>query len=501
MLPRFDARAFYRDLLAANPRAAPVRAQLARALLAAGDADAAIAESDIARADDPSLVDAWLVRADASRALRLWAVAADSLEHADRLRPGQTAILLALGTAYAELGRLEDAAMALSRAAALDPRDAAAAANLGTVYLRQDRADLAIAACRAALARDPDLVCAHQNLANLLARTDPRAARTHRDSAFRRQSLFVEPAARHRMTALVLTAAGPGNVPLDHLLPRAHVTLIRWYVEYATAEQISRLPPHDVVVNAIGDADCLPPVVPEIGLWLSERRVLNRFDLVRPTRRSDLPALLAGLDDVIVPACVFLDTGDDRKRVTPPVLIRPIGAHGGEGVRRVESADEILDALSDSGGCYATSFVDFRGADGMYRKYRAIFVDRVPYPYHLAITETWLVHYWNAGMGSSPARRAEEQRFLDDPAGAIGPKTWAAIAAIGARLDLDYAGIDFSVLPSGSVLVFEANATMLVHPEDDPMFAHKNDAVRRITDAVSGMMETIGSRGADRAAA
>ena len=57
-------------------------------------------------------------------------------------------------------------------------------------------------------------------------------------------------------------------------------------------------------------------------------------------------------------------------------------------------------------------------------------------------------------------------------------------------MDLDYAGIDFSVLADGRLLFFEANATMLVHPEDDPVFAHKNVAIREILDAVGAMIKS-----------
>ena len=65
----------------------------------------------------------------------------------------------------------------------------------------------------------------------------------------------------------------------------------------------------------------------------------------------------------------------------------------------------------------------------------------------------------------------------------------AAIARIGQALDLDYCGVDFGVLADGRVLVFEANATMLVHPEkpDGPL-AHKNPAIARIFDAFRAML-------------
>ncbi len=65
----------------------------------------------------------------------------------------------------------------------------------------------------------------------------------------------------------------------------------------------------------------------------------------------------------------------------------------------------------------------------------------------------------------------------------------AALTTIGRRLDLDYAGINFSVLEDGRLLVFEANATMVVHPEaGDGPFAYKNHAVGRILGAFDTML-------------
>lgn len=65
----------------------------------------------------------------------------------------------------------------------------------------------------------------------------------------------------------------------------------------------------------------------------------------------------------------------------------------------------------------------------------------------------------------------------------------AAITAIGKRLDLDYAGVDFTVLSDGRVLVFEANATMLVHAEDTSgALAHKNPHFQRILGAFDAML-------------
>jgi glutathione synthase/RimK-type ligase-like ATP-grasp enzyme len=64
-----------------------------------------------------------------------------------------------------------------------------------------------------------------------------------------------------------------------------------------------------------------------------------------------------------------------------------------------------------------------------------------------------------------------------------------AIQAVGKRMDLDYAGIDFSIMPDGRILVFEANPSMLVHPENilGPL-EHKNIYVRRILDAFEDLL-------------
>ena len=115
-------------------------------------------------------------------------------------------------------------------------------------------------------------------------------------------------------------------------------------------------------------------------------------------------------------------------------------------------------------------------------------IDRAPMPYHLAISSNWLVHYFSAEMERDD-RVAEEQAFLADMPGCLGPVATAALGAIARRLDLDYGGADFSLLPDGRVLLFESNATMLVHPEP-PGSRHdgKNPFIDRILHAFEAMV-------------
>ena len=56
-------------------------------------------------------------------------------------------------------------------------------------------------------------------------------------------------------------------------------------------------------------------------------------------------------------------------------------------------------------------------------------------------------------------------------------------------LDLDYAGIDFGIGADGDLLLFEANATMVIAPPDaDERWAYRRTAIDGILQAVVAMM-------------
>jgi glutathione synthase/RimK-type ligase-like ATP-grasp enzyme len=64
-----------------------------------------------------------------------------------------------------------------------------------------------------------------------------------------------------------------------------------------------------------------------------------------------------------------------------------------------------------------------------------------------------------------------------------------ALSEIAQRIDLDFCGVDFSLLPDGRILLFEANATMLVHLEEfHPELQFKNRHVQGILDAFNHML-------------
>jgi hypothetical protein len=99
------------------------------------------------------------------------------------------------------------------------------------------------------------------------------------------------------------------------------------------------------------------------------------------------------------------------------------------------------------------------------------------------------VHYFTSDMADKPDHRKEEMAFLEDMRAVLGDKAIGALHALCGRLALDYAGIDFAVNADGDLLLFEANATMVIaSPDNDPRWAYRRGAITAVVDAVTGMI-------------
>jgi hypothetical protein len=208
-------------------------------------------------------------------------------------------------------------------------------------------------------------------------------------------------------------------------------------------------------------------------------------------------ALLAGQDGAAALAgCGF----------TFPLLLRTPGFHGGQQFVRVESVAALGDGVAELSGSgnaaaevTAIEYLDARGADGWVRKYRVMMVGGQLYPLHLAISKQWKIHYFSADMRDHPEHREEEARFLADMPGVLGAKAMAALERLLAAMRLDYGGIDFALDQKGEILLFEANATMVVEqPDGDPRWDYRRAAVDRIHATVRDLLLTSAGASSDQ---
>ena len=182
--------------------------------------------------------------------------------------------------------------------------------------------------------------------------------------------------------------------------------------------------------------------------------------------------------------------GGQSLDVSFPLIVRVAGTHGGEEMERVAGPAEMELFVSsrNESEFYLSGFVDYRSADGYFRKYRFIFVGDDILPYHLAIDSQWKVHHASTDMANHRWMQEEEKAFLERPEIAFSASAFEALRAIRTKLALDYFGIDCAVDRNGSVVVFEVNASMLVHLRNEG-FPYKDPAVRRIKAAFAAMLK------------
>ncbi|MDB5990003.1 MAG: hypothetical protein JWQ10_1406 [Herbaspirillum sp.] len=448
----------------------------------------------------------WLALAEEYLAGGKSADALHALQQAEAILPLAPQVYRLQAQAFHASAQQAEALAAGMVAAALEENSAEALFNIGTAYFTNRHWKPAIKWYRLALMLDPDLATANQNLASILRQQgDWAEANDHYERSYRRQSLFIDLAEAPVRHILILCSARPGSVPFEYLLPTTRNTRIKWVVEYSPDQA---LPHYDIIFNAIGDADvasCSRAVVDSF-LAGASQPLLNPPQRIALTTRDRIGLLLDGIEGIHVPAVARWDrlragvTDDVHTRIAEaalsyPVIVRPTGGHGGDGVVLLQSPQDATPVTS-ADEAYLTNYCDYKSDDGHYRKYRVIFVDRRPYPYHLAISNNWLAHYDSANMLNPSWKLLEEARFLSDPIDVLGQAAWTALEAIAQRLDLDYAGVDFSVLPDRRLLIFETNATMLVHPEtQNEALKFKNRYVQNILDAFDQLLERRMGRG------
>jgi hypothetical protein len=263
------------------------------------------------------------------------------------------------------------------------------------------------------------------------------------------------------------------------------------------------LPQHDLVFNSIGDADlCREGLDAACSVLARTRRpVINHPAVVLKTGRAANVERLRGSPHVVVPRMATLPrrliAGTDAAAVAAgngfafPFLLRAPGFHTGRYFTRIEDPKGLAAAAAalPSDDAWLIEQLDARDGEGLFRKYRVMFVNRRLYPLHLAISRNWKVHYFRADMAHSEENRRKDAKFLDNMANVIGQRAMTALERINATLGLDYGGIDFAVNAQGDVLFFEANATMVMIPlAPDEKWAYRRPAFDKVFAAVRTML-------------
>jgi tetratricopeptide (TPR) repeat protein len=397
-------------------------------------------------------------------------------------RPQNAEIRKQLGKVHYELNELESALQCFAQAVALNPRDADSIYWIGAI--KQVQGEL------------------------------PAAEAAYAEAA-RIQPLIRRPAAKlpAEFRVLALYAPFAGNLPTGYLFQDAAYDTDTLALFASNQYDIELLKQDvQVVVNLISDADQaddgLLPMAADLVSRLGKPTV-NNPRMIPNTTRDAVANLLEGIPGCRIPRIWRQKAGADFSIATlqaalegpSTILVRPIGTHGGDDFEKIDDLAELTALLAQRPDIdrYFIEYVDYRSSDGLFRKYRFIFVDGQILPYHLAIASDWKVHHVTTDMADHLSMQREEEAFLNDPATVFSPSHYRALREIHKRIGLEYFGIDCGLDRSGNLVVFEANASMLVH-DGNEQFPYKAPFVLRIKTAFDEMLRKLVLAGASEAA-
>jgi glutathione synthase/RimK-type ligase-like ATP-grasp enzyme len=331
-----------------------------------------------------------------------------------------------------------------------------------------------------------------------------QAAALLQNRLYRRPPAIAD-AAAIRLLAFMAPGDFMANAPLEFLLEGSNIGLDMLYVEPGAALP-AIIPEHDLAIVAVGESDANRAVLREVASLVSSwpRPVLNVPERIAALSRDAARARLGATSGLVVPRTVRIARSDLALIAlgattvasavddgTFPIIARPIFSHAGDGLSKLDDAAAVAGYLRTRSEqeFYVSPFVDYRSADGLFRKYRIALIDGRPYASHMAVSEHWMVHYLNAGMTESAAKREEEARFMVAFDNDFALRHEAALRTLAEHVGLEYFAIDCGELPDGGLLLFEADVAMIVHAMDPPdMFPYKGPQMRKVFAAFHAML-------------
>ena len=332
------------------------------------------------------------------------------------------------------------------------------------------------------------------------ARGELEAARSAYDHAVQVHPILRRPAVKSppAFRALALFAPFVGNTPVEFLFKDcAYQTSILSLLPGSQPDIGLLAREADVVVNLVSDADQGAEVLP-LAMAIARslgKPVVNDPAKIQNTTRDATAVALAGIDGCRVPRTDRIAAGEGLPiglDLAFPLLARRAGMHGGDVFEKFEDVAALAAFLAAEANHdrYVIDYIDYRSVDGFFRKYRFLFIGGEILPYHLAIGDDWKLHRDSTEMGRHVWMQDEEERFLRDPEHIFGEAHYEALRLIRDRIGLDYFGIDCGLDRDGQLVVFEVNASMLVH-DQNPEFPYKDLYISRIKVAFDAMLERV----------
>lgn len=360
---------------------------------------------------------------------------------------------------------------------------------------------------------DPEDANALMDLSTILQfKRDRDLALSMQAEALRMQQLYHLPAVGDVPATRLLAVMGPGdlmaNTPLECLLEGSDIQLDMLFLG-PDLPAPRAVPDHDVLIVAVGESDASRPLLQKLEGYLKDwpRPVLNAPDRIARLSRDRAYALLEAAPGIVMPVSARIDRASLEQIAVGalplsarlaegdfPLIIRPVGSHAGQALRNLDGPAAVTDYLRTlpDGEFYVSRFVDYRGADGRFRKYRIALIEGRPFACHMAISDHWIIHYLSSGMADSADKRLEEERFMATFDTDFARRHQGAFDAVAERVGLDYVVMDCAEMPDGRLLIFEIDNAMIVHAMDPvDLFPYKQPQMRKVFEAFRRMLANV----------
>lgn len=272
-------------------------------------------------------------------------------------------------------------------------------------------------------------------------------------------------------------------------------------------DRLTDLPPVDLIVNTLACPDLKRSSLlaaarfcdrhPTIPLINPPRDVLN----TTRERNSLRLNLIPGVKFPKTERLIWIDESSDKLLqeidglgFVFPIIIRQVGSQTGKSVGLVEDKAGLVAHLQKSPvnqAFYIIQFQDCRNAQGAFNKIRVFFVDGTLYPVANLFHDAWNVHSGDRYqiMDKTDWTQAAEKSFLKDPVSYLGQDNIDKLYQIRDVVKLDFFGVDLTILPDGTLFIFELNAAMRHNFDHAQNFPYTKPYLQQVSNAFNTMIQ------------
>jgi tetratricopeptide (TPR) repeat protein len=298
-----------------------------------------------------------------------------------------------------------------------------------------------------------------------------------------------------------------GHFSTDHLFNHESYNIDILNLFEDNLNQVETLPKFDLFLNTIACPDSKQDslkTADQLILRYPHVPVINPPRLVLETTRERNSFRLNTISGVTFPRTEkFWWDGVASEQVVKkimdaefefPVIVREVGTQTGQTVALIQDKTALQSHFEGSPpnrAYYVIQFKDCSIQPDVFHKMRIFFVDGVLYPVANVFHNAWNIHSGDrySVMDQQEWMQEEEKKFLNDPRSYLGHDKVEKLYAVRDLIQLDFFGMDFTVLQDGTLFIFELNAAMRHNYDHVRTFPYTRPYLERISHSFDKMLQ------------